>query len=198
MKREGFDNTFENINMDEMLDKTFHTFRRSKASFDEDKYHKWNPWNLVNKHYTRHGNHMMDIIQDSKIPQKIFHSKPHLVLNIGNEYITFQLMEELAKFYKTSAMDMPKRHLLTRFVKDLKEFSLKYVDYCHYTVPINQANSNGFVFPGEYMGQYGVYDAVKHVYSSNERLKHLLHDDYLLTNKRFFATEMEQAVGGIR
>jgi hypothetical protein len=96
MKREGFDNCYEQVKMDEMLDKTFHTFRRSKVSFDEHKYHKWNPWNLVNKHFTRHGNHMMDIIQDNKIPQQIFHSKPNLVLNIGNEYITFLLMEELA------------------------------------------------------------------------------------------------------
>jgi len=60
---------------------------------------------------------------------------------------------------------MPKRHLFTRFVKDFKEFSLKQMDYVHYTVPINQANSNGFVFPSEYVGQYGVYDAVKHVYN---------------------------------
>lgn len=93
---------------------------------------------------------------------------------------------------------MPKRHLLTRFVKDLKEFSLKYVDYCHYTVPINQANPNGFVFPGEYIGQYGVYDAVKHVYSTNDKLRPLLHEDYLLTNKRYFASEMETAVEQIR
>jgi len=59
---------------------------------------------------------------------------------------------------------MPKRHIFTRFVKDFKEFTLKQVDYCHYTTPINSANTNGFVFPGEYIGQYGVYDAVKHVY----------------------------------
>ena len=59
---------------------------------------------------------------------------------------------------------MPKRHMLNRFVKDMKEFSLKYVDFMHYTVPISTSNNNGFKFPGEYMGQYGTYDAIKHVY----------------------------------
>jgi len=65
-------------------------------------------------------------------------------------------------------------------------------------VPLNQANTNGFVFPGEYMGQYGVYEAIKHVYNSTDRLRPLLKEDHLLTNKRYFATEMETAIGGIR
>jgi len=40
------------------------------------------------------------------------------VLNIGNEYLAFMMMEELAKYYKNSALDMPKRHMFTRFVRD--------------------------------------------------------------------------------
>jgi hypothetical protein len=46
----------------------------------------------------------------------------------------------------------------------MKEFTLPMIDYCHYTVPLNTANQNGFVFPSEYVGQYGTYEAVKHVY----------------------------------
>ena len=47
---------------------------------------------------------------------------------------------------------MPKRHILTRFVRDFKEFTLPMIDYAHYTVPLQTANSNGFRFPGEYIG----------------------------------------------
>jgi len=57
MKEEGFNNIFD-VNMDDMLDKTFHTFRRSKVSFDEHKYHKWNPWNMINRHFTRQTNYI--------------------------------------------------------------------------------------------------------------------------------------------
>lgn len=56
------------------------------------------------------------------------------------------------EFYKNSALDMPKRHILTRFVRDFKEFTLPMIDYAHYTVPLQTANSNGFRFPGEYIG----------------------------------------------
>jgi len=102
------------------------------------------------------------------------------------------------ELYKNSALDCPKRHLYTRFIKDMKEFHLSQMDYVHYTVPLNQANSNGFRFPGEYVGQYGVYEAVKHVYQSTEALKPLLKDDHLLTNKRYYQVEMEQAITSIR
>lgn len=79
-----------------MLDKTFHTFRRSKATISEGKYHKWNPFNLVNKHYTRHGDQVYDLMVEHEIPKRIYQSRPNLVLSIGNEYLTFLLMEELA------------------------------------------------------------------------------------------------------
>jgi len=47
---------------------------------------------------------------------------------------------------------MPQRHHITRFIRDYKEFTLKYVDFAHYSVNINTANRNGFEFPGAYIG----------------------------------------------
>ena len=94
MKEQGFNNTFD-IDLDMMLDKTFHSFRRSKTN-SEANYHKWNPFNLVNKHYTRHGDQVFDLIQEQGIPKKIYQSRPHMVLNIGNEYLSLNLMEQLA------------------------------------------------------------------------------------------------------
>lgn len=93
---------------------------------------------------------------------------------------------------------MPKRHMWNRFIRDFKEFTLKQMDYCHYTVPLQVTNQNGFVFPGDYVGQYGVYEAVKHVYNSSSNLKHLIKDDHLLTNTRYFSSDMENAILKIR
>jgi len=123
-----------------------------------------------------------DLLDEGEVARRIYQSRPDLVLNIGNEYMTRNLMGDLAKYYTHTALNAPKRHFLTRFVRDLKEDALKEIDFCHYTVPLNTSNHNGFVFPGDYMGQYGVYEAVKHVYNANASLKHLVHEDYLLTN----------------
>jgi lipid A disaccharide synthetase len=93
---------------------------------------------------------------------------------------------------------MPKRHMFTRFVRDFQEFTLRSIDYCHYTVPLTAANANGFVFPGEFVGQYGTYEAVAHVYSKTESMRGLLKDDHLLVNKRYFSADVEKAVLRIR
>jgi hypothetical protein len=97
MKAEGFNNTFD-VDMDMMLDKTFHTFRRSRVN-SEANYHKWNPFNLVNRHYTRHSNQIHDLLDEQDLTKRIYQSRPHMVLNIGNEYLSLNLMEQLASKY---------------------------------------------------------------------------------------------------
>lgn len=72
------------------------------------------------------------------------------------------------------------------------------MDYCHYTVPLTASNANGFVFPGEFVGQYGTYEAVSHVYNKTESMKGLVKDDHLLVNKRYFSADVEKAVLRIR
>ena len=90
-----------------LLDKTFHTFRRSKTTFGEGKFFKYNPFNLVNKHFTRNGDHVLDVLTEQNVPKRIYQSRPNIVLNIGNEYVSFQLMEQLSEYYRNSALTQP-------------------------------------------------------------------------------------------
>jgi len=113
------------------------------------------------------------------LPKRIYQSRPNLILNIDNEYMTFLLMDEIksksphlptlsiftfAEYYTNSAVEMPKRHYFNRFVKDFRQWTENYVDFMHYTVPLKTGLWDGYQFPGEYVGQYGVYDAVRHIY----------------------------------
>lgn len=100
----------------------------------------------------------------------------------------------LLEYYKNTANDLPRRHYYNRFVKDMKQFSLKHVDFMHFTVPLDPSNVGGFRFPGEYVGQYGVYEAVKHLYQQNKDLKGLVKEDSLYANKKYFATDLENSI----
>ena len=62
------------------------------------------------------------------------------------------LMDEIRRFYANSALDMPQRHYLNRFVRDFEKWTEKYVDRTHYTVPLQKEHMNGYKFPGEYIG----------------------------------------------
>ena len=70
MAQEGFNQTFE-LDIDMLLDKTFHSFRKSKT-VNENFYFKWNPFNLVNKHYTRNGDQVYDLLMEANVPKRIY------------------------------------------------------------------------------------------------------------------------------
>jgi len=120
MQKQGFNNTFE-LNMDDLLDKTFHSYRKHKT-MNENVYFKWNPFNLVNKHFTRNGDQVYSNMMDQNIPKRIYQSRPNLVLNIGNEYLTFMLMEELASKFILL--------LLTMF-RILQKFCIEHASKTH-------------------------------------------------------------------
>lgn len=96
------------------------------------------------------------------LPKRIHQNRPSLILNIDNEYMTYLLMDEIQRkflwnsfligYYKNSGLKMPQRHYFNRFVKDLRNYTLKYVDFMHYTVPLTTGVSGGFKFPSEYVG----------------------------------------------
>lgn len=110
--------------------------------------------------------------------------------------MTFLMMDELRKYYRNSAVQMPKRHYLSRFVRDMRGWSQKYVDYMHYTVPLRTPLSTGWEFPSEYIGQYGVFEAVRHIYEKSSQLKNLVSEDgsELHVSKRFFNNDCEKAI----
>ena len=95
---------------------------------------------------------------------------------------------------------MPQRHYVNRFVRDLRPWNEEYIDYMHYTTPLTTGLAGGYKFPGEYIGQYGVYEAVKHIYERTKALSSLVSEDgsELHVSKRYFATDLEKGIEGIR
>ena len=59
MKREGGFEPTVDFEIGQFMDKTFTTYRKTKT-FKEGIYFKWNPFNLVNKHFTRQTDHVYD------------------------------------------------------------------------------------------------------------------------------------------
>ena len=104
----------------------------------------------------------------------------------------------LVEYYKNSANDLPQRHFHNKFVKDYKQWALKYFDFVHYQIPMTHATPDGFKFPGEYVGQYAVYEAIRHIYQQSKELKHLLKEESLFINKNFFASDLEKGIDKVR
>ena len=72
------------------------------------------------------------------------------------------------------------------------------MDFVHYTLPLVSGTADGFQFPGEYAGQYGAYDAIRHIYSQSKELTPLLKEESLFINKKHFASDLEKGIATIR
>jgi len=62
MAAEGFNQTFD-LDMDEFLDKHFHTYRKTKLH-NTKMFWKWNGFALTNKSFTRNGDQVFDALME--------------------------------------------------------------------------------------------------------------------------------------
>lgn len=64
MKQEGFEPSID-FDIGQFMDKTFTTYRKGKVH-REDIFFRWNPWNMINKHYTRNTDQIFDLVSESR------------------------------------------------------------------------------------------------------------------------------------
>ena len=107
-------------------------------------------------------------------------------------------MDELRRYYANSNVDMPQRHYFNRFARDFKQWALKYFDQAHFTCPLYASTGEGFSMPGEFVGQYGAYEAIKHIYQSNAKMAHLVTDNSIYISDKYFGSDLEKGISSVR
>lgn len=81
---------------------------------------------------------------------------------------------------------MPQRHYLNRFTRHFRTWTQKYIDVAHSTTPLVTNQGGGFKYPGLYIGQYGAYEAVSHIYKSNPSMSHLVTENSVYVSNKYF------------
>jgi len=191
MKEAGLETS--EIDVDQFMDKGFYTFRKTKL-MEEAQNQRFSSLNWINQHFRRNTNDILSDVDHVSFMRKLYRSRPSVVLNFDNEYATFNMMDEFSKYYKNNTVARPQRHFLGRFVKDFRQWDLKSIDYMHYSIPMLTALPDGFRFPSQYMGQYGTYDALRHIFENDAQSEHLIGENKIRLSKRHFAAETEAVV----
>lgn len=191
MRYEGLSNS--EIDIGNFNDKTFYTWRKTKQITSNHSAMRWSSWNWINAHYRRNANAILSLLEENDFVRNIYKHKPSVVISFDNEYFTLELMERLNKYY-TNSPDMPKKHYVNRFVRDFRPYHEPLIDYMHYTIPKRTATPGGYFFPGQYVGQQGVYDAVKHLLTSDPELRHLVQPNSIQLNEKWFAGDLDKAI----
>lgn len=186
------------MDISEFNDKTFYTWRKTKQVSEIQSKMRWHPLNMINAHYRRNANNILSNMEESDYIKHIYRHRPSVVLSFDNEYFTFKFMEKLNSFYVNSGVTRPQKHYYNRFIRDMRPFHEQYIDYMHYTVPKRTHTGSEYFFPGQYVGQHGVYDAVRHLLLSDPEQKHLVSENTIQVNEKWYAGEMDKAIKKVR
>jgi hypothetical protein len=92
---------------------------------------------------------------------------------------------------------MPKRLFYYRFINHYRIWQEDRLDFIYYTIPWEPVTWQ-YHFPGEYVGQYGVYEAIKGLYSRDPSTAHLIRPESLLISRETFASTTETIVERVR
>lgn len=196
MQQEGLAES--EIDIGNFNDKTFYTWRKTKHLTEVQSFSRWSWMNWVNTHYRRNANTILHYMDENNFAKNVYRHRPSVVLSFENEYFTFEFMKKLNAFYHNSSVPMPKRHFIDRFIRDMRPWNEEFIDYMHHTIPSRTATPSEYFFPGQYVGQQGAYDAVKHLLSSDPELKHLVHKNSLQLNEKWFAGDLDKAIQKIK
>lgn len=94
MKQEGMAGGVE-VELEDFMSKEFVTARKTK-NYSETQYStKYNFLNLINKHFTRGANNVLDQFDKVEVSRRIYQARPSVVLSVDNEYITFRVNDQL-------------------------------------------------------------------------------------------------------
>ena len=94
MRQEGMAGSIE-VDLDDFMGKEFVTARKTK-NYSEVQYStKYHFLNLINKHFVRNSNNILNQFDKLDLAKRIYQARPSVVLSLDNEFITFRVNDQL-------------------------------------------------------------------------------------------------------
>jgi hypothetical protein len=95
--------------------------------------------------------------------------------------------------FKERKLKRPDALLLTNTVRNWIEGHQQFCDFAFYTYALRQINKRWYIFPSHYIGQYGSYEAIRHLYERSGLFPHLLKENSLLASREHSMDDFEKA-----
>lgn len=93
----------------------------------------------------------------------------------------------------------PDAYILTNTVRHWDENHDYFCNEAFYTYALRMINKRYYIFPSTYIGQYGSYEALRHVYSKcSNHFGHLLKENSILASREHFLDDIQKGRSIIR
>jgi hypothetical protein len=192
------------INLDDLKEKVLQLWRYDTKSFLSFKYH---PLHYYQHPYLRPNQHLLKMMHEHEVYDNIARARPSCIIGLDNEFLSREMVININSKYNEKfnneggnfrRVNRPDVYLLTNTVRHWEENFKYFCDIAFYTYALRQINRRWFVFPSHYIGQYGSYDALKHIYIKSGLFNHLVKENSIYVSREHSLDHIERARMKIR
>ena len=132
--------------------------------------------------------------------------KPHVILSIDNEMLSNKLMEQVngeniyiyiyIEFYSKGSRERPEKIIYNKMIRDIRPWHSPLLDYIFHKLPSPQILQYTYKQAGEHIGLYGVYEAIRYLYSTSPSLSEKLSPTphHILLSRTHMGIQLEKLV----
>lgn len=186
------------IDLDDLREKPMHLWRYDTKSFLSMKY---SPMHFYQHSYLRPNINLLKTMQENEVFDNIVRARPSCIIGLDNEYLSREMIININNKYgekfinyngKFDRKHRPDCFILTNTARHWDETFQYFCDTAFYTYALKTINRRFYTFPSHYVGQYGSYDAMKHIYIKSGLFNHFVKENSILASREHSLDHIEK------
>ncbi len=135
-------------------------------------------------------------MKENDVFSNIARARPSCIIGLDNEHMNMEIMWNVNDRYNhrypfSEGIRRPDTYMLTNTSHLWDEHYKSVCDFAFYWLAQKQISRRHFVFPGHYIGQYGAYDALRHLWQKTR--PDLLLQDSILMSREYSLDDIERS-----
>lgn len=186
-------------NLDDMREKVLNLWRYHMKTYLNMKYH---PINYYQHPLLRTNYNLLKLMEEHEVFENLVRARPSCILSLDNENLSTEMVKSIGFRYTDKFRNVqggfgklkrPDSYMLTNTVRNWDENHRFFCDKAFFTYAFKQINRRWYVFPSHYVGQYGAYDALRHIYQKSGLFNDLVKENSVLASRDHSYDHIEKA-----
>ena len=180
------------VDLNDLREKSLHLWRYGVKNIHSMKYSNFNIYQVM----LRMNNNILTLMKEADVFNNISRARPSCILNLDNEHLATEMIKEINDSYgfkfRTQNNIRPDVFLLTNTTKNMEPRHEQYFTEVFYTLAIKQINRYYYTSPSHYIGQYGTYEALRHLFQKSG-MTQFVKDKSILLSRFHSYEDIEEA-----
>ena len=135
-------------------------------------------------------------MKENDVFANIARARPSCIISLDNEHMSMEIMKNVNNHYNhkfpySDRLRRPDTYMLTNTIHLWDENYKSVCDFAFYNLAQKQITRRHFIFPGHYIGQYGSYEALRHLWKKTK--PQFLLEESILLSRDYSLDDIEQS-----